>query len=55
MKPSGIAFICFHDTGNDLSCHYRAIKPIGENNSNEQEINILENKGKLTKEKINQT
>ena len=51
-KPLGIAFICFHDTGNDLPFHYNAIKLFSKCIP-ESQINIEKKQEKHKNERIN--
>ena len=51
-KPLGIAFICFHDTGNNLPFHYNAIKLFSKCIP-ESQINIEKKQEKHKNERIN--
>ena len=50
IKPKKIAYICYHDTEADLSCHYNAIKSTKGKQNKEQKRNNAQNEKNISKE-----
>ena len=50
IKPKKVAYICYHDTGADLSCHYNTIKSINGKQSKEPKGNDAQSEKNISKE-----